>query len=188
MKLAQLLLAEKAAIVDKWFDLILTSYPADAAQFFRKKSTFTNPVGHAIAQGIDDIFDGIVNGDDLAEFRPFLDSIIRVRAVQEFTASNAVIFIFHLKSAIRAVCGGKINAQKAFDELAEYDRRIDELALMSFDIFMQCREKIYDLKANELRDRTLWLLKRTGFLTEIEDEPGASSGIGTNVKPTKEVN
>jgi hypothetical protein len=188
MSLSRILVAEKSRILDKWFDLILSTYPADAAQFFRSKSTFTNPVGHTISQGIEDIFDGLVSGAQLEQYRPFLDNIIRVRAVQDFTASKAVAFVFHLKTAVRAVCLQKTASQGLLDELLALELRIDELSLMAFDIFMQCREKLYDLKANELRDRTLWILKRSGYLSEIEDEPEQVSGECKNVKPTKEVN
>lgn len=187
MTLRQLLEAEKPAIIDRWFALILTTYPADAAQFFRTKNTFTNPVGESISQGIDDIFDGLLAGADPETFRPFLDTIIRIRAVQDFTASNAVVFVYHLKAAIRERCLGRIQSAGLLPELLTLELRIDELALMAFDIFMRCREKLYDLKANELKDRTLWLLKRTGFLTEIEDEPELKAGCGINVKQTKEV-
>lgn len=187
MTLRQLVEAEKTAIIDRWFALILTTYPADAAQFFRSKNTFTNPVGQSISQGIDDIFDGLLAGEDIETFRPFLDTIIRIRAVQDFTASNAVIFVFHLKSAMRERCLGRIQSAGLLPELLELESRIDELALMAFDIFMRCREKLYDLKANELKDRTLWLLKRTGFLTEVEDEPEQPAGHCTNDKQTKEV-
>lgn len=187
MTLLQLLETEKKAINDRWFDLILSTYPADAAQFFRSRSTFTNPVGQSISQGVDDILDGLITGADLETYRPFLDGIIRVRAVQDFTASNAVIFIFHLKTAIRERCLNRIQSAGLLPELLLLESRIDELAVMAFDIFMRCREKLYDLKANELKDRTLWLLKRTGFLTEIEDEPEQKAGNCTNIKQTKEV-
>lgn len=187
MTLLHILEAEKHAIVDRWFALILSTYPADAAQFFRSKSSFTNPVGQSISQGIDDIFDGLLTGAEPETFRPFLDSIIRIRAVQDFTASQAVIFIFHLKTAIRERCLGRIRAEGMLQDLLLMESRIDELAIMAFDIFMRCREKLYDLKANELKDRTLWLLKRTGFLTEVEDMPEQAAGCGTNVKQTKEV-
>ncbi len=188
MSLSRLLASEKALIIDKWFDLILSTYSADAAPFFRSKGTFTNPVGHTISQGIEDIFDGLASGVPLAQYRPFLDNIIRIRAVHDFTASTAVAFVFHLKTAIRGACLKKIAVQGLYDELLAIELRIDELSLMAFDIFMQCREKLYDLKANELRDRTLWILKRSGYLTEVEDEPGIMSGERMNDKPTKEVN
>ena len=34
------------------------------------------------------------------------------------------------------------------------------MALLAFDQFMACREKLYDLKANELRRQTYRLLQR----------------------------
>ena len=51
-------------------------------------------------------------------------------------------------------------------ELLELESRIDELALLSFNIFMKYREKIYDLKANELKKQTFRLLNALNWLWE----------------------
>jgi hypothetical protein len=70
---------------------------------------------------------------------PALDALIRIRAVQDLTASQAVGFVFLLKPILR--------------ELAPVDDslndRIDRLALMAFDKYMQCREQLADIRVNE---------------------------------------
>ena len=38
-------------------------------------------------------------------------------------------------------------------------RRIDELALLAFDLFMKCREEIYEIKAREAQ-RKVYVLER----------------------------
>ncbi len=176
MRLKELLKKQRTAIVDKWFDIIIESYPADTATFLKGKGGFTNPVGQTTSQGVEDIFDGLLLDADPSEIAPFLDAIIRIRAVQDFTPSQAVNFIFLLKKVIRDEFLSQTYAQSDKDELRDefhaLDAKIDTLALLSFDIFMKCREKLYDLKANELRDRTLWLLKKSNLLTEIPEEPG----------------
>ena len=46
MALGDLLLRNEAAILKRWFNLILETYPADTAPLMRKdKDRFTNPVG-----------------------------------------------------------------------------------------------------------------------------------------------
>jgi len=53
-------------------------------------------------------------------------------------------------------------------ELKEIELRIDSLALLAFDLFMACREKIYELKANEARNMTYRLLQKAKLVCEVE--------------------
>jgi len=44
-------------------------------------------------------------------------------------------------------------------ELADLEIRIDEFALLAFDLFMKCREQIYESKVSEIKRRTFILEK-----------------------------
>jgi hypothetical protein len=57
-----------------------------------------------------------------------------------------------------------------FRELLTLESRIDQLANASFDIFMKCREKLYEIRANELRNWTYRALQKTGFYKEVKTE------------------
>ncbi len=173
MTLETFLSEKKPAIAEKWFHLILATYPADTSNFLKnQKDRFTNPVGHTIHQGIEEILDELIHVVDIGKVSPFLDSILRVRAVQDFTPSQAVSFIFSLKSVIREELEGDKNFAVSPGELRELDSRIDSLALASFDIFERCREKLYEIKANELRRMTFRLVQRAN---ELGGEPDAES-------------
>jgi hypothetical protein len=43
------------------------------------------------------------------------------------------------------------------------------LGLLAFDIYMQCREKIYELKANEMKERTFKAFARAGLVKEPDE-------------------
>jgi hypothetical protein len=191
LDLKDLLKKHRSSIIEKWFDCIAGSYSADTAEFLKRKAGFANPVGQTAIQGVQDIFDGLLLEAEPSEIAPFLDSIIRIRAVQDFSPSQAVNFIFLLKKIIRNEISSNLGDSNLLGELLEMESKIDTLALLSFDIFMKCREKLYDIKANELRDRTLWLLKKSNLLTETPDETeergGIDKGMNTNNKETKEV-
>jgi len=161
MTLGDFLSQKKQAILALWFDKILETYPPDTAKFLRsQKNQFANPVGSTILQGIEGVFDSLLEDGEPQKVAPFLDNIIRIRAVQDFTASQAVSFIFSLKAAVRDALGTDIAAQRLTEDLLLLERRIDDLALVTFDIYMKCREKIYDLKANEVRNMTFRLIER----------------------------
>jgi hypothetical protein len=73
--------------------------------------------------------------------------------VLDLSPSAAVGFVFLLKRAIGEEMRGG-DAQRTCEAgLAELHGQIDRLALEAFDLFMQCREKIYDLRLREIRNR-----------------------------------
>lgn len=171
MKLENLLLKKRSAILERWFHLILETYPPETAKFLKKqKDRFANPVGAAISEGIEGIFDQLCQGIDYGKVSPFLDKIIRVRAIQDFFPSQAIAFIFLLKPVLREELESEIRENDVSEELLALESRIDDLALISFDIYMQCREKIYDMKFNEVRNKTYSLLKKTNLLYEIPEK------------------
>jgi hypothetical protein len=99
----------------------------------------------------------------------YLDPIIRIRAVQNFTPSQATAFILFLKKALRANLAKELRDIRNAEELFEFESKIDQLSLMAFDIYMQCREKIYQISANETKNRTFKALERAGLVSEIGD-------------------
>ena len=100
--ITEILNNKKEAIVRKWIDLILNSYPAEAANFLKlKKNQFDNPIGHTITINAEKIFDELINDCDLEKIKFLLDEIIKIRAVQSFSPSQALGFLFDLKKTIR---------------------------------------------------------------------------------------
>lgn len=184
MRLKGLLSDKKSAILSRWFDAIIDTYPPDTSQFLKKqKNQFANPVGSTILHGIENILDGLLKGLDKDEISPFLDNIIRIRAVQDFTPPKALSFIFLLKKIVRAEIAKEISDNKLSEELLEFESEIDNLALISFDIYMQCREKLYEIKANEVKRLTFRLLQQANLLTEIKDEePDLKGNDFINIK------
>ena len=185
MNLKALLSGEKAAIVKKWFDLIIDNYPADASNFLKKqKNRFSNPVGHTISQGIDGLFDEILHGIDSEKLFPFLNDIIKIKAVQDFSPSRAISFVFLLKQAIREEMGSEIKKKQMSDELRLFEEQIDELALLSFDIYMKCRERIYEIKADEARRMMFRLLQKANLVCEIQEK---ESDLGAETVLTQKI-
>ena len=172
MSSAQRLAAKKKQILDSWFQATVDSYPADTARFLKSQTDpFANPVGQTTLQSLSALVDILVadTGRDL--MAKALDPIIRIRAVQSFTPSNATAFVFALKPIVRQHLTE--DGRDAEVERIALDRRIDDMALTAFDLFMACREKIYELKATESRKQFFGSLKRAGLIDETAAEgPG----------------
>ncbi len=170
MRLNNLLVRKKAAIISKWFAMVIETYPSDTAQFLRsQKDPFANPVGRTVYHGLENLFDQLLTGMDLDSLTACLDPIIRIRAVQNFNPSQAVGFIFFLKDVIRTHLDKEIAAEQLAGELVLFESKIDALILMAFNLYMQCREKIYELKANEVKNRTFKAFERAGLVKELPD-------------------
>ena len=165
MKLENLLSEKRSVILKKWFYLILETYPADTSKFLKnEKNRFTNPVGYTISKEIEAIYEELLHGMDSDKIFPLLDNIIRIRAIQSFSPSQAIVFTFLLKKAIREELESEIRENCIFEELLEFESRIDKLALLSFDIYMKCREKLYEIRAEEVRNRSFRLLERANLI------------------------
>jgi hypothetical protein len=164
--LAAVLSEHKGALVAQWLQQMLQTYPKSSAGFLsQQQDPFQNPVGYTLKEGLSILFDGLVQSADLSKMQPALDGIIRIRAVQDIVPSRAVAFIFLFKRIIRAEFTE--DSARFLDEIAALESRVDEMALLAFDLFMKCRERIYEIKANESK-RMAFLVERS-HLKETSD-------------------
>ena len=171
MNLKGLLLQKKSAILDHWYNLILESCPADTQKFFKKqKNRFANPVAYEFRQGIEGIFETLLHGMEGDDVTSCLDRIISIRAIQNFLPSVAIAFIFLLKKAIRETLKKEIREEGISEALIECESRIDGLALLCFDLYMKRREKLFEIRVNEVKNRASVFLRRAGLTPELEEE------------------
>ncbi|ODA40100.1 RsbRD N-terminal domain-containing protein [Desulfosporosinus sp. BG] len=167
-RLRDLLEQKKASILKRWFEAIIETYPIDTSGFLKKqKDQFANPVGYTVSLGIESMLEALMEGNEFNEELPFLDDIIKVRAVQDFSPSKAMSFVFLLKKVVREELEKEIKQSQLSDDLLEFESKIDNLALLSFDKYIKCRELIYKLKTDELQRMTFTLLKKANLMSEI---------------------
>ncbi len=152
MTLEHSLSQKKAAILGRWFHLIMDTYPADTSRFLRReKDMFSNPVGCTISREIHVLYEELLQNMNPDKISASLDSIIRIRSVQDFPPSQAIVFVFLLKKAIRGELANEIGESLAYDDLLRFEARIDKLAMLALDIYMKCREKVYEIRLNEAK-------------------------------------
>lgn len=157
----------KQKVIETWFQRVIETYPEETAKFIKsQKNPFLNPVGAAIREGLEGILEWVISGGTSKELIPFLDRIIRIRAVQEFKPSEALQFIVDLKTVTRNIClkGKEKESTVSFES---FDALVDRLIMESFDVFVKCREDLYEVRLQEVKNRTFRLLQRAGMLYEI---------------------
>lgn len=158
------------AALDRWRDLVFDSYPDEAVRFFRKENNgFKNPVGQSILQATGTIFDGALMEEGADGVPEALETIVRIRAVQDFSPAEAVGFVFQLKRAVREILETSWSGFTP-DLATEIDSRVDALALSAFEIYTRCREQLYEIRVREAQRRAAGLLRR--FNREHRSEEG----------------
>ncbi len=171
MSLLDLLSRRRNEILVLWFEEIINTYPPETALFIKKqKNRFANPVGATIREGLEGVYDELVGEAAPERLTPFLENIIRIRAVQDFTPSQAVSFIGGLNTIVRNMIATEGAMGEVLDEFFSFGEKVDQLTFMAFDLFMKSREKIYDLKANEARNMTFRLIERMNRMGEAKPE------------------
>jgi len=171
MNFKDLLSKRKSAIRKKWFDYVIDDYPADSSDFLRKqKDRFLNPVGQTLLENIGGLLDEIILDPASETLYPYLNDIIRIKAVQNFSPSKAVSFVFLLKRVVREELESDIEKNKLAEELRSFESQLDKLAMLAFDIYMKCRETIYDIRVKEIKTLTFRLLKKADLVREVEEQ------------------
>jgi hypothetical protein len=151
MTLKSLMQERKDAILQRWLEATMATYAKDMSLFLDKqKDPFANPVGHSLRDGTRGVIECLLEGMETEKICGHLNEMIKVRAIQDFSPSQAVSFVFLLKRVIREEIRESADRQLA-GELAEMDAQIDQVALFAFDIYVKCREKVYELRVNEVK-------------------------------------
>jgi len=165
MKLADLLRQKRDTIVDQWFDSVARSYPADTSRYLKDQADqFQNPVGHTLRNRLPVLLAALLGDADEAGLAEAVEDIVRIRTVQSDVPSQAVSFVFLLKNVVRRELGNRLEDPTICDELREFESTVDGLALIVFDQLVVCKEKIYEIRAQEIRRRSAKLIEQVNKL------------------------
>ncbi len=170
MELINFLKNNKEKILKKWFKHVSETYHSDTSAFLiNTKDPFSNPVGSAVIKGLTAILDVICGVADKKELSPLIDPVIRIRAIQNFSPSESISFILFLKEIIREKFYKEHSKENLINQLLAIETQIDEIIFIAFGIYAECREKINDIKANELKDRTYKAFERAGLVDKTNN-------------------
>jgi len=154
--------ANRQELQKRWLESVLALYPEDSIRFLRNtEDRFKNPLGYSIAEMVEGVMGLLEEGGLPEDLRTHIFPVVQIRAVQGTSPSETLAFIGALKRTFREVSrkGGSFDRDLSdgLDELS------DALLLLSFDIYMQCREKLSEIKNEELKRNLFMLLKRSGM-------------------------
>ena len=156
MDLAEAFRNYEDKIVDQWVDYTLSSYKS--ATFFKKApDKFANPVGGNTREALGKLFKLLTKNADPKEFIAPLDQIMRIRSIQEFTASEAVAPIHAVKHITREILAKDSERKQFIADLYDFEFAVDLAVLAAFDLYMQCRERLYKVRVKEIKSGNIIL-------------------------------
>ena len=167
MTLEEKLSERKDTLTASWFDLVLSSYPEETQKIWKSNSDqFTNPVGIIIQKVTKKLYDLIIEWKDADMIAETLDELIKIRAVQDFSPSKALSFVFLFKKLLRDEFTEELKKENKLEELLAFESRIDNLGLIAFDIYTKNRELIMQLRVDEIKRSHHMLIRRVNKIGE----------------------
>lgn len=158
---------QKEDIAELWLRRVLRSYPGQSEEFLAsERDPFRNPAGSTLRQALGELLDELLLQMDREHVTEALDCIMQIRAVQDLPPGKALEFLFQLKDILHHHATG--------GDRELLDGRIDELALLAFDLYVKYRERTYQARSNEVRRRFSVIQRRLtlGAGLEWQDRGG----------------
>jgi hypothetical protein len=130
-------------ILERWLASTVAVYPSQTASFVTSESDrFRNPVGHVLRESLLCVVRELLEDMDQVRLQSAMETVIRVRAIQALTAVQAVGFVFQLRDIL-------CSAETGLDSKTVTER-IDKIALLAFDEYARCRERLSEIRLNEI--------------------------------------
>ena len=165
MGLTDSIAARSEELARKWADLVLGTYPEQTQVVWRKnRDQFTNPVGDAILQSTSKLIPLLLTWNDAEAVAKALDQIVKIRAVQDFTPGQALSFVFLFKKLLRQEFTAELSAQGALEELLRFETRVDNLAVIAFDLYVAARDQIARMRVEEVKRAHKNIVRRANLM------------------------
>jgi hypothetical protein len=174
------LLQRKDRIVKNWLDAAIATYPQDTAQFLKQqKDQFANPVGATLSRELNNIFGELLSESSSEQLPQSVDAVVRVRAVQDFSPSQALQVFTILKDVLRRQLDDPVRQNGWQAEHRELEDKVDQLNMLAFDIYVKCKEQVWELKARQAQDRVSYLLRKYVGIEGSDSRVEPGSGENT---------
>ncbi len=161
MSFAEFLHENETAILSRWTDVVLSTYPAEARSFLEGKYRFANPLGYNLTQGLRRIYRRLRGEEDDAD--AYLEQMMKIMAVQDRAPSEALSLLFDLKGLVADRAEGQDAA-----EMSAWFAGVDAMALRGFDLYAESRERLFKARLREINSGN-YLLTRHGCPSALLD-------------------
>jgi hypothetical protein len=176
MALTTVSAATRDRFLEEWLARTLGTYPDETSRFLRERADpFRNPVGHTLEASLRGLTAELFGDFDRAAVTAWLDAVVRLRAVQDFSPADAVGFVALARCAAERAVGNESPGIEpgALDVLGT---RIDDMVLIVAELFDRCREEIRAIGARAAR-RRVFVLERAQARAEARAAAGSLRSV-----------
>ncbi len=165
MTLMEAIAARSDELAQKWAELILGTYPKQTQAVWRSnRDQFSNPVGHAILTSTSELMPLMLTWNDAQAVANSLGTLVKIRAVQDFSPAQALSFVFLLKKLLRQEFLPELSARGAVEELLSFETRVDNLATIAFDIYVAARDQVARMRVDEVKRAHTSIVRRANLM------------------------
>ena len=151
----------KEWILEKWLDRRLSMFSNQKRSLIKTQmNQFQNPIRHEIHGGLKMILENFEEENE--KFNEAVEQICRVMAIQEFPPSKAISFFYELKEIVHDKVK-KTEHLLTSEEFVKFNSDIEKMTFRAFDCYCKHREKIYQLKVDESKNKAYMLIKKAGL-------------------------
>ncbi len=148
--------ANEERIVKQCFERLTGCYHPETAGFMKKeRDPFQNPFGHAVRAALEGVFKELIEEGRPEGFRRALQELMRIRAAQTESASEALCFVRFLREAVQEELAREAGRNGGWDGIPEeyslLEEHLHELTVIACDLFVESRKKIDAIRIKEIR-------------------------------------
>ena len=148
-------------ILELWLNLRLEIFSKQKQSLIMTQmDQFQNPIRHQLHEGLKVVLENFEKKGE--KYTEALEQICRILAIQDFPPSTAMALFYELKEIVRKLTKKKVVGFNAKDWV-EFNSAIEAMTLQAFDCYSAQREKIYQLKVDESKNKAFMLLKKAGI-------------------------
>ncbi|PKN07996.1 MAG: hypothetical protein CVU73_09090 [Deltaproteobacteria bacterium HGW-Deltaproteobacteria-8] len=174
MGLEQRIAERSEELAGKWADLILGTYPPETQAVWKSnRELFSNPVGHAIRTAASELIPLLLAWNDADAVAAALTKLVKIRAVQDFAPSQALSFVFLFKKLLRQTFMKELAAKGALEELLAFETRVDNLAVIAFDLYVSARDQVQRMRVEEVKRAHTNIVRRANLMQKDVTAPKA---------------
>jgi len=137
-------------IVERWVKYALSNYQSPDF-FLRQGDPFANPVGGAVRQAFGQLLPLLAKKPERRELSEILEHIVRIRAVQGLSPSQALAPVYAVKHIVREVLAADKERAALTADLYDFDFAVDVAMLAAVDLYMEARERLYATRLAEFK-------------------------------------
>jgi hypothetical protein len=121
----------------------------------KERDPFQNPFGHAVRAALEGVFKELIEEGRPEGFRRALQELMRIRAAQTESASEALCFVRFLREAVQEELAREAGRNGGWDGIPEeyslLEEHLHELTVIACDLFVESRKKIDAIRIKEIR-------------------------------------